>query len=91
MDSVPPELAVPQCFPSSFLSPMKSAVMAMTYISICLTSGKVSTWRGLAKANCLERLMMNLECCSTAYLDPEHFPLSASFSERSPRSVEGGL
>ena len=35
--------------------------------------------------------MMNLECCSRAYLDPEAFPLRASFSEASPKSIEGGL
>ena len=42
MDSVPPELQVPQCFPSSFLNPMKSAVIAMISVSICFTKGNVS-------------------------------------------------
>ena len=42
IDSVPPEHIVPQCFPDSSFSPIKSAVMATTYIYICFTRGKSS-------------------------------------------------
>ena len=61
IDSVPPEVRVPQGFPYSSFTPIKSDAIATTSSYICLTRGNVSACKGLVYANNLARLMINFE------------------------------